>query len=142
MGKPIPYDYRVKIVERRKKGESAKFIASTIPYSLSAVNKIWARYQKKGEVAFQTQYSKCGRPKKYGKEYENLVTQIRDNSQGANYVVCKLHQYYPEKETPSARTLQRHWAEQGTSLSKGRPSKKAVEKILDKRSTPYLANRW
>ncbi len=132
MGKPIPYDYRVKIVQRRKKGESAKSIAATIPYSLSAINKLWARYQTQGELAFQTNYNNSGRPREYGKEHEKLVEEVRDNSQGANYVVCKLQQKHPEKKIPSARTLQRRWLEQGTNLPKGRPDKDSTEKKMDR----------
>lgn len=130
MGKSIPYDYRVKIVQRRKRGESAKSIAATIPYSLSAVNKLWARYQAQGELAFQTNYSNSGRTREYGKGLEDLVDEVRDNSQGANYVVCKLQQKHPEKKIPSTRTLQRRWLEQGTNLPQGRPAKDSTEKKI------------
>ena len=122
MGKPIPYDYRVKIVQRRKKGESAESIADSIPYSKSAVDKLWARYQEQGEAAFKTKYANCGRSRTYGEETDQLVAELRDNSQGADYVVSKLQQYHPEKEIPSARTLQRRWLEEGTNSPKGRPT--------------------
>lgn len=129
MGKPIPYDYRVKIVQRRKAGESAQAIAETIPYSKSAVDKLWARYKDQGEDAFETQYANCGRPRKYGEDTDELVAKVRDNSQGADYVVSKLQQYHSEKEIPSARTLQRRWLEQKTNSPKGRPlEENATEK--------------
>lgn len=132
MGKPIPYDHRVKIVQRRKNGESASSIAESIPYSKSAVDKLWARYQAQGEAAFQTNYSNCGRPRTYGEEMDKLVAEVRDNSQGADYVVSNLERYYPEKKIPSTRTLQRRWSEQGTNIPKGRPiEQSSSEKKMD-----------
>jgi len=134
MGKPIPYDYRVKIVQRRKKGENSQSIAATTPYSKSAIDKLWARYQEQGNYAFQTHYKNCGRPRKYGEQTDKLVAKIRDQSQGADYIVSKLHQYYPEQEIPSVRTLQRRWSEQGTNSPKGRPANSPAKKSGPKKS--------
>jgi len=121
MGKPIPYETRVKIVARKKKGQTSKSIAAIFNLSLSGVNKIVRQYKKEGETAFQTRYANCGRASIYTKEVRTEVATIRDNNQGAYYVRSKMVQR-GDSSIPSARTMQRWWVQAQTNRTKGRPS--------------------
>ena len=129
MGKPIPYDYRVKIVERRKTGESYNSIALDLNLSESGVKKIWYKYKKVGEAAFKADYSNCGPAITYGEDTCKLLDEVRDNKQGADYVRSKLLMKYPDKKIPSTRTINRLWVKQGTNREKGRPTN--VEKKVE-----------
>jgi len=122
MGKPIPYDYRVKIVKRRKSGETYKSIAEDFNLSESGVKKIWYAYQKVGEAAYNADYSNCGHSTIYKEDTHELINEIRDNQQGGNYVRSKLLMKHPDKKIPCARTIQRLWNKQGTARAKGRPT--------------------
>ena len=122
MGKPLSYDVRVKIVERRQSGESYKQIAEDLNASESGVKKIWYRYQKVGEAAYYPDYENCGRPVTYQVDTYERADSIRDNEQGAAYVHSKLLQKFPKQKTPSIRTLQRAWVKQGTQRPKGKPT--------------------
>jgi len=121
MGKAIPFDYRVKIVERIKEGESVKQLVKEMGYSESGIKKIWYSYKKEGSQAFKTKYSNCGRRSKYGEDVRGLINEIRDNDQGGDYVRSKLGQKHPEKLIPSSRTIQRWWVKEGTNRKKGKP---------------------
>lgn len=122
MGKAIPYDYRVKIVERMQKGETASELSREMGYSLSGIKKIWRLYQKEGDQAFYNKYSNCGQSKTYDASIQGYAKEIRDNMQGGYYVHSKLVQKYPDQKLPSARTLQRWWVKEGTNRKKGRPT--------------------
>jgi len=122
MGSPISYDHRVKIVERRKSGETYKSIATDFNLSESGVKKIWYAYQKVGETAYEPDYSKCGKKTIYKSDTHELIKEVRDNEQGANYVRSKLLMKYPKRKIPCERTIQRLWLKQGTNRSKGRPT--------------------
>ncbi|MCB0562475.1 MAG: helix-turn-helix domain-containing protein, partial [Phaeodactylibacter sp.] len=61
MGKPIPYDFRAKIAQRKQSGDSYMDIALDLGLSESAVKKIWYKYLKEGESAFHTKHNNCGR---------------------------------------------------------------------------------
>lgn len=121
MAKPIPYETRVKIVARKKKGQSSKSIAAIFNLSLSGVNKIVRQYKKEGEIAFQTRYANCGRASIYTEQVRTEVATIRDNSQGAYYVRSKMVQR-GIISIPSTRTMQRWWVKAQTNRTKGRPS--------------------
>lgn len=129
MGKAIPYDYRVKIVQRLQGGERTKDLALEFGYSESGIKKIWYGYKKEGEEVYHNKYSNCGSPRKYSKTIKRAISEIRDNNQGGGYVRSKLEQHYPGQKIPSERTLQRWWVSEGTNREKGRPrdNEKKVE---------------
>lgn len=124
MGKAIPYDNRVKIIERMEKGETAEELAEEMGYSEGGVKKIWYKYQKEGIKAYDNNYRNCGKKSSYGKKVRGAVKEIRDNKQGGCYVRSKLIQKYPGLVIPSERTLQRWWVGEQTNREKGRPKKK------------------
>ena len=129
MGKAIPYDYRVKIVERMKMGEKASVLSEELGYSEGGIKKIWYTYKKEGALAYQTKYANCGRNTIYPASIREAVEGVRDNMQGAGYVHSKLKQRNPERCIPSERTLQRWWVTQGSNRKKGRPAD--VEKKVE-----------
>jgi len=122
MAAPIPYEIRVKIVDRMRSNGSIKELAEEFDYSIAGVRKIWKQFQRNGESALHTQYSNCGRTPVYGKEVRELVNCIRDNQQGANYVSSKIHSKHPDSPNPHPRTLQRWWVKEESNRSKGRIS--------------------
>jgi len=131
MGVAIPYDIRRKIVERHESGESYGALSEAFGYSVSGVKKICRRWRLEGDSAFETKYSRRGRPKSFSEEFWKEVDQIRDNDQGASYVYSRLLMRYPAEACPSIRTIQRRWASQGSNRVQGRPSnskKKMVRK--------------
>ena len=107
MGKAIPYDFRVKIVERIKAGEGYDELAKEMGYSESGIKKIWYAYQKNGETSYKNKYGNCGCNPSYTTTIRDAVKEIRDNQQGGGYVRSKLAQKYPHLSVPSERTLQR-----------------------------------
>jgi len=123
MGKAIPYAYRQKIVSRRKSGDSYDDISRDLGYSISGIRKIWYKYQKEGESAFETNYSNCGGLSPYGEDIREKVKSIRDNGQGAYYVNSKFRLKYPDLVAPSTRTLQSWWSKEKTNRARGCPSK-------------------
>lgn len=129
MGKAIPYDYRLKIVDRIKLGETAKQLAVEMGYSEAGIKKIWYAYKKEGEDAFKTKYHNCGRTSIYDNTVRQNIKELRDNSQGGSYIRSKLEQKFPDQVAPSERTLQRWWLAEGTNRKKGKPtdSEKKVE---------------
>lgn len=133
MGKAIPYDYRVKMIERIKNGEEIESIAEDLGYSSSGIRKIWRSYKKEGEESLKTKYKNCGRPSSYTDLTVKLVEEVRDNSQGGSYVRSKLEQIYPDMKAPSERTLQRWWVKQGTNRQRGRPT--IHEKKMESKSS-------
>jgi len=134
MGKPLAYDVRVKIVARVKSGEDYQEIATDLGCSESGVKKIWYAYKKEGEAAFHTKYSNCGVSSPYGAEIREEVNQIRDNMQGGDYVHSKLVSANPDRDVPSARTLNKWWVEEGTNRKKGRPTKQEKKTGVRKRT--------
>lgn len=121
MGSPISYDRRVKIVKRKKAGESTQSIAISLDVSVSGVRKIWKRYQSEGESAFYPNYQNCGRKSPFHQKIVESIPDIRDNDQGASYVHSKLLIKHPEERVPAIRTLQRWWQSSNESRPKGRP---------------------
>ncbi len=119
MGKAIPYDFRVKIIERRKAGEDYSDIADDLQLSISGVKKLWYKYCRQGDAALSTAYKNCGRKSPYGSDVRQAVKKIRDNAQGAGYVRSKLEMQYDNGAIPSARTIQRWWSAEGVSRPRG-----------------------
>lgn len=136
MGQPIPYDYRLKIVNRMKAGAKSKDLAQEYGYSESGVKKIWYRYKKEGEKGLELKYRNCGRKGVYSPEMRRLVNTLRDNNQGGDYIYSKLklHQQNQQSSTlnivqdidlekiPCARTLQRWWQSVGENRPNHRPT--------------------
>jgi transposase-like protein len=120
MGRSIPYDIRVKVVERRKSGQNYAEIATEFGLSVSGVKKLWYTYLKEGSSAFETKYKNCGRRSPFGHEIRDAVAKIRDNSQGAEYIRSKLEMELNGKRLPCARTIQRWWAAEGSNRLPGR----------------------
>lgn len=120
MASPIPYDVRVKIIERMRSTGSIKELAQEFGFSISGVRKIWKQYELKGESAYNTNYSNCGCHSIYGQKVRDLVNEIRDNRQGANYVSSKLLVKHPNTLSPTPRTLQRWWVKEDSNRSQGR----------------------
>ena len=132
MASPIPYEIRVKIVDQMRSKGTIKELAKEYNYSIAGVRKIWKQYQIEGESSFHTKYSNCGRTPVYGKKVKRLVTQIRDNEQGTNYVSSKMLSKYPDSPSPHPRTLQRWWAKEETNRAKGRITDKEKKLGLTK----------
>ena len=124
MGKAIPFDYRKKIVARKKEGDSSSIITHDYGYSESGINKIWYRYKKEGDKVFTNNYQNCGQSKSYDKKLRDCCNELRDNKQGGTYVRSKLEKEYSKDKIPHERTIQRWWQEQGLNTKKGRPSNK------------------
>lgn len=120
MGKPLPYDIRVKIVSRRQQGQPYGEIAESLGCSVGGVKKIWRQYNLQGEAAFQPDYSRCGRPSPYDEVIRDKADRLRDHRQGGEYIHSKLLIACPGEVVPSARTLQRWWVVQGTARGRGR----------------------
>jgi len=119
MGKAIPYDVRIKIIERCKDGEDYSDIANDLQFSVSGVKKLWYKYRRQGDAAIGTAYKNCGRRSPYGDDIRDAIKEIRDNTQGAEYVLSKLKMRYDSKLLPCARTIQRWWAAEGASRPRG-----------------------
>lgn len=126
MGKAIPYDYRLKIVEQIKSGASYDALSQEMGYSKSGIKKIWYAFKKEGEASLKNKYINCGRNSDYSGTVRSAVKELRDNGQGGSYIRSKLLQKYPQLTIPSERTLQRWWVKEGSNSKKGRPE--AVEK--------------
>lgn len=120
MGRAISYTKRQKIIERRLRGDIFSTIANDLGVSVPGVKKIWYAYQKKGAAALTTTYNNCGAKTRYPEKVRDLIDQLRDNQQGADYIVSKVEAKYPDIPCPSVRTLQRWWQAEGTSLARGR----------------------
>jgi hypothetical protein len=84
MASPIPYEIRVKIVDRMPSKGTIKELAEEYSFSIAGARKIWKQHQIEGKASFYTLHSNCSRTPVYGKKVKRLVTQIRDNEQGAN----------------------------------------------------------
>jgi len=124
MGRPIPYDYRKKIITEHEKGKSFSKIANELDYSLSGVKKIWYAYQKSGPSSLVTQYSNCGRKSSYTQQVRDKVSAIKTGKQGACFVYSMYQMKYPKEKPPSIRTLQRWWKADTTQRKRGRPPEK------------------
>ena len=120
MGKAISFTKRQKIVDRRSRGDSFSTIATDFELSIPGVKKIWYAYQKNGATALTTKYSNCGAKGRFSQQVRQRVEQLRDNQQGADYIVSKFEARYPDSPCPSVRTLQRWWQAEGTGLKRGR----------------------
>jgi len=115
MGKPIPFDLRVKIVRDFESGHSQSAIAAEIGYSKDAVKKILRQYRQKGEAALKADYSKCGKtPRRHFSDViETELMRRKDELPGAGYVFSVLQEAMPEERIPSTRSIQRRWAKAG-----------------------------
>lgn len=142
MGQPIPYDYRLKIVNRMKAGAKSKDLAQEYGYSESGVKKIWYRYKKEGEKGLELKYRNCGRKSVYSPEMRKLVNTLRDNNQGGDYIHSKLKLLQQNQQNqqnqqfstlnmvrdidlekiPCARTLQRWWQSTEENRANHRPT--------------------
>ena len=80
MGKPIPYDLRVKIVRDHESGRTQNAIAEEIGCSKDAVKKLLRQYRQKGESALKADYSKCGKSSRhhFSAEIEAEVMRRKD----------------------------------------------------------------
>jgi transposase-like protein len=123
MARAIPYDFRLKIIQRKQSGDDNQAIASDFGISESGVKKIWRQYLQQGDEALHTKFANCGRASPYGEEMRTKVSDIRDNDQGAGYVYSKLKGEMPDQPVPSIRTLQRWWSASGAGRPKGRPAR-------------------
>lgn len=131
MGQAIPYDVRLKIVERKKLKHSNNDIASELGYSESGIKKIWYTYKKAGNECLKTKFSNCGRHSPYEKIIFSYIDEVRDNEQGAGYVRSKLVQKYPDLKLPHERTIQRWWVKSKTNRKRGKPSKKEKKMVSE-----------
>jgi transposase len=115
MGKPIPYDLRVKIIRDSEFGRSQSSIAAEIGYSKDAVKKILRQYRQKGEAALKADYSKCGKTSRrhFSDEMEAEIMRRKDELPGAGYVFSVLQEAQEDQRIPSTRSIQRRWAKAG-----------------------------
>lgn len=123
MGKPIPYDLRVKIVRDHKSGRTQNAIAEEIGCSKDAVKKLLRQYRQKGEAALKADYSKCGKSSRhhFSAEIEAEVMRRKDLLPGAGYVFSVLREAHCDQRIPTSRTIQRRWAASGNPRAPGRP---------------------
>lgn len=130
MGKPIPYDLRVKIIRDSEFGRSQSSIAAEIGYSKEAVKKILRQYRHKGEAALKADYSKCGKSARhhFSAEMEAEIMRRKDELPGAGYVNSVLQESQTAERIPSTRSIQRRWAKAGNPRSPKR--------------SPQASNRW
>lgn len=119
MSKPIPYDYRLKIISDRKKGMTYAAIATKRGVSVRSVKTLWYRYAKNGEAGLKTNYSKCGRKPVYTQEIKDLVNAERKGF-GAPSLKDILEEKYPDKKFPHERQIQLWWQQQGSNRPKKR----------------------
>lgn len=124
MGKPIPYDYRKKIISEHENGKSFSKIAQTLGYSVSGVKKIWYSYQQKGESSLSPDYSNCGKKSPFTEQTRKKVSALKTGSQGAGFIYSLFKVKYPQQRVPSIRTLQRWWVDKPAKRLRGRPPKK------------------
>lgn len=125
MSKPIPYDFRVKIIRLRKSGRTFSSISKSVGYPVKSVKRIWYRYCSEGEPGLATKYSKSGRKSPFSSTITEKVKEVRDGEQGAPYVRSMLMANHPEENIPHERTLQRWWKNKGTNIPQGRPKKRS-----------------
>lgn len=119
MGKPIPYDLRIKIVRDYESGRSQSAIAAEIGYSRDGVKKILRQYRRKGESALKADYSNCGKTfrRHFSDEMEAEILRRKDELPGAGYVFSVLQETPGDERIPSMRTIQRRWAGAGNPRS-------------------------
>lgn len=119
MPSAISFAKRQKIIQRRQGGQAFQQIAQDLGLSKSGVKKIWYAYRKVGAAALENQYGKAERPSLFDDQVRQRIEALRDNNQGADYIVSKYRNKYPDEKCPSARTLQRWWKKQGSNLPRG-----------------------
>lgn len=125
MGKMIPYDFRVRIIQLRESGMTYEAIALEYGFSISGVKGICRRYRKLGPSGLQTSYSNCGKHSLYGQDVRTLIAQIKDGDQGAPYVRSRLQNNYPQLQVPHERTIQRWWRANGEQRGRAAPGRKS-----------------
>lgn len=138
MSKPIPYDYRLKIISDRKKGMTHASIAAKRGVSVRSVKSLWKRYTDHGTDGLKTHYSGCGRKRFYTQEIKDLVNAERKGF-GAPSLKNALEEKYPDKKFPHERQIQLWWQQQGTNRPKKREAKVSPPPV-GSGSPPYLAD--
>lgn len=115
MGKPIPFDMRVKIVRDHESGMSHQSIADALGYSRSGVKKLLRQYREQGSCALKADYSRCGKtPRRcFSDEVEAEIERRRSGLAGAPYLHSVLSELHPEQRVPSVSTIQLRWRRAG-----------------------------
>jgi len=123
MGKPIPYDLRVKLIRDYESGRSQSSIAAEIGYSKGAVKKILRQYRQKGEAALKADYSNCGKSTRqhFCADMEAEIMRRKDELPGAGYVFSVLQETQSGARIPSTRSIQRRWAKAGNPRTPKQP---------------------
>jgi len=121
MATPIPFDYRKKIVQLRKSGETYESIAGRFPFSLRSIKRICSLFEKEGETSFKTKYWLSGTRSPFGESVRGKIDEVKDGEQGAPYVRSVLLEKQPDMDIPHERTIQRYWKSAGSNRPKGRP---------------------
>lgn len=124
MGRPIPYDYRVKIIRDHQSGKGVKQIAEDLNYSFEGVRQIWRRYRKEGEKGLQTDLSRCGRKSPFGTDIRQKILEVKTGEQGAPYIRSVLLARYPDVPIPHERTIQQWWKNAGQNQERGKGRRK------------------
>lgn len=120
MASPIPYDIRIKIIERRQSGKTFQQIAEEFGYSDRGIKKIWKRFQDHGQTGLKTSYAKSGRPSLCDQSLWNLIDQVRHGDQGAPYIRSVLLERFPDRVIPHERTIQRWLKARGLNRPRGK----------------------
>lgn len=126
MARPIPYDYRQKIVQMRRSGKPYAQIAQCFGHSLSSIKRTCARFDKEGEASFETRYHLSGSSSPFDRSVLAKIAEVRDGEQGAPYVRSVLLEKHPGTAVPHERTIQRHWKANGGNRPRGRPKQRAA----------------
>lgn len=115
MGKPIPFDLRVKIVRDHESGMSHQSIADALGISREGVKKLLRQYRQRGDSALRADYSRCGKmPRRcFSDEVEAEIERRRSGLAGAPYLHSVLGELHPEQRVPSVSTIQLRWRRAG-----------------------------
>lgn len=115
MGKPIPFDVRVKIVRDYQSGQSQQSIADALGYSREGVKKLLRQHRERGEAALKADYSRCGKTPRtpFSPEIEAEIARRRAGLAGAPYVRSVLCEAHPGQRVPSVSTIERLWKRAG-----------------------------
>lgn len=115
----IAVSVREEIVRRRQGRETFRQIADDLQVSYNATRRIWAQFQREGQV--KPHYERCRPParRKAERLYEQAVALRRLHpSWGAGLIRLELSEQFPAPSLPSERTMQRWFRRAGMGRSR------------------------
>lgn len=139
MGKPIPFDLRVKIVRDHESGMSHQSIAESLGFSRAGVKKLLRQYRERGDSALKADYSRCGKtPRRcFSDEVEAEIERRRSGLAGAPYLHSVLREQCPWQRVPSVSAIQLRWRRAG-----GRPGMAKEPRRVANTWTKEVHHTW